>query len=348
MRKELTLLESVRKRPGMYIGTINDQTFIELIKNLLTSVIYQYKSNDIEIELSDEKHIQIIFNDVKEKIVNNHSSQFKESINSLGMDIPVLNFLSEYFSFILIDKDSRILLEQVYEKGVIKKGEINDNLIECDTLKLYAKLDKEIWKDKLRWNPGHFQKEINEFAYLNKGVKIKIKYKIDNEECKIIYKHKNGLNDWLEIVKLGGYGSSYFQTYIEEEKGEFYFEVAFAFRELSIDEAMIKSFVNDRYTHENGSHVDGLLKGVTYGVMKYFQKYDLVNAYKISEKGMEQSLVALMSVRMKNANYSGCVKNKLANPEIIEVIAKKVSEKLFEKIDKDKQSTERLIRRFEI
>ncbi len=348
MKKELTLLEAVRKRPGMFIGSMSDQAFIEMVKNLLTSVISQYEANEVEVDFFNTNSVQLVFSGIKKEIPLNHSCEYKDSLNNLGLDIPVLNFLSQDFSFVLLGENNEIKSIQKFKRGTIQSGVISSLLVKCNKLKLIAKLDGEIWEDRLKWNYYHFQKELNEFAYLNKNVKIRLKYNIEGEGCNIIYKHRNGMYDWLEIIKLSGYGNSYFQTYIEEETDEFYLEIAFAFRELSIDEAIIKSFVNDRYTHERGSHVDGLLKGVTYGVMKYFQKYGLVDSYKISERGMEQSLVALISVKMKNAIYSGCVKNKLANPEIIKPISKIVSDMLFAKIDGEKQTTERLIRRFEV
>jgi DNA gyrase/topoisomerase IV subunit B len=91
-----------------------------------------------------------------------------------------------------------------------------------------------------------------------------------------------------------------------------------------------------------------LLKGLTYGVMKYFQKHELTEKYKISEKGMKENLVAAINIKMDAPVFSGCVKNKLANPEIIESIANYVAELLFKKIEKDEKATERLIRKFEI
>jgi len=341
-------VEAIRQRPGMYVGVLCDQAIIGLIKDLLSSVIIQYKSKDIEIELFEDNRIQLTFNGIIGKVANNHSCQFQENKYLRGMDIPVLNFLSEDFAFILKDNDSKVILEQRFKKGRLSSGEINNQDSSCEKIILAAKLDKEIWKDKLKWNANHFNKELNEFAYLNRNIKFRFKYQIEDEECKIIYKYENGLQNWLDILKLSGYGNSYFQTYIVKEIGSLQFEIAFAFRELSIDEAIIKSFVNDHYTHEKGSHVDGLLKGVTNGVMKYFQKYNLVDKYKISERGMEHSLISLIHVKMDNAIFSGCVKNKLANPEIIEVIAKEVSNELFNKIEDDKKSTDRLIRRFEI
>lgn len=340
-------VEAVRKRPGMYVGNLSDNAVIGLIKNLITSVILQFEADDIIVELFEPFKLQLKFKGIKKEVDKSYSFEFQNNIGGIWMDVPILNFLSERFQFKLVD-EAKVILHQEFSKGELITEESNAEKLSCQEMIIIAKLDNEIWNNKLEWNPYHFNIQLGEFGYLNKQTKITLKYQIEKENCKVIFFHKNGLQDWLNILKLDGYGNTYFETYLEQKIGNLYFEIAFAFRELSIDQAIIKSFVNDHYTHEKGSHVDGLLKGVTLGVMKYFQKHNLVNDYKISEKGMEQSLIALINVKLEEAKFSGCVKNKLANPGIIDIIANEVTEILFNKIQKDQQSTNRLIQRFKI
>lgn len=102
------------------------------------------------------------------------------------------------------------------------------------------------------------------------------------------------------------------------------------------------------YAPENGTHIDAFLKGLTYGVMKYFQKYELTDTYKISEKGMKENLIAILNIRMAAPVFSGCVKNKLANFEIIEPIANEIATLFFNKIEADKAATQKLIQKFKI
>jgi DNA gyrase/topoisomerase IV subunit B len=110
----------------------------------------------------------------------------------------------------------------------------------------------------------------------------------------------------------------------------------------------LKSYVSDFLTFENGTHVDGLLKGLINGVMKYFQKNELTELYEMSEQGMRENLVAAINIKVKRPNYGGCVRDRLTNPEIIEPIANYVSELLFKKIEEDEEATKELIRKFKI
>lgn len=63
---------------------------------------------------------------------------------------------------------------------------------------------------------------------------------------------------------------------------------------------------------------------------------------------MQENLVAAINIKLQNPFYSGCVKNKLANPEIIEPIANYVAGLLFEMIEQDEKATEQLIRKFRV
>jgi len=248
----------------------------------------------------------------------------------------------------LYDKDDNCIYTQEYKKGIFQKGQQDKNTIQFSTMKIDFTLDTEIWGDDFKWNEHFISQEISEFAYLHKRAKFKFLYQVEDETCKLIFHFKNGLSDRLNLEKLKGLGGSYFETSIDQQIEDFHIEVAFAFREYTVDAPFLKSFVNDCFTHENGSHVDGLLKGLTYGVMQYFQKHNLTEVYKISEKGMKENLVAAINIRMDAPIFSGCVKNKLSNSEIIEPIANYVSEILLKKIEENDTSAKKLIQKFKI
>lgn len=342
--EKLNWNEHIRKRPAMYIGAVNNKGFTNLVKGILTDTIPNTESDTFQINLSAKNKGSLRFKNIKKPIAESWAIFIKPPsfYEVQAMNALCNNFTVSYFN------QNRQILEQKFNRGESNSDNIGNVEIKCDEVEIQFELDKEIWGNDFTWNENYLLHELKEFSYLHKRTKFEIEYQVDGEPCKVIYHFKNGLKDKIEIEKLNGLGSSYFETYIDEQIEDFRIEIAFAFREYSVDEKFLKSYVNDHYTHENGSHVDGLLKGLTYGVMKHFQKYHLTEKYKISEKGMEENLIAALNIRTENAVFSGCVKNKLANPEIIEPIANYIAELLFKKIEEDKESTERLIRKFEI
>ncbi len=345
--QELKWNEAIRKRPGMYIGQVNEKGFTEMLKGIISSLIQSTGTDRFSIELKENCYAKLKFNNLKGDF-ENHWGQFKRNpTNPFLVEIFVLNALSEKFKIDFWDQDNLKVGEQSFEKGgLISEKKVKS--IQCSKIEVEFLLDKNIWGEEFRWNKIYITHQLREFAYLYKETKFEISYKEDEEDCKLFYHFKNGLKDRIDIEILNGIGGSYFETEIDEKIEGFQVEIAFAFRDYSVDAPYLKSYVNDHFTFENGSHVDGLLKGLTYGVMKYFQKHDLVSKYKISEKGMKENLVAAINIKMDAAIFSGCVKNKLANPEIIEPIANYVAELLFRKIEQNEEATKRLIRKFEM
>lgn len=344
--QELSWNEAIRKRPRMYIGDINDKGFVELIKGIFSNIISHTKSNFSSIILYSENKVELKFSGLQNPIVDNCSTLSTYTVNHPVLEMGVLNALCSNFEIHFLENSETEICYQVFNKGKLQKGKIEHKEIECNSIVIKFELDKEIWNKDFEYNENYISHEIRNFAYLHKNVKFELVY--GKEKCKVLYHFKNGLGDKIEIEKINGLGRSYFDTIIDEQIENFRLEVAFAFREYSVDQPYLESYVNDSRTVEDGSHVEGLLKGLTYGVMKYFQKNKLTGEYKISEKGMKESLVAAIHLKMETPLFSGCVKNKLANSEIIEPIANRISELLFKKIEEDEESTKKLIRKFEI
>lgn len=340
--------DAIRFRPRMYIGHLDQKGFMYTLKNIILSYpVAENQLERVEFEIIGNRNAILTLYHPNSRIYNNWSKLVFHPTNPFHMDLNVLNALSSEFSLTFFGTNNINLGEQEYQCGILKKGHQIEE-ITCDKLKVEFILDDEIWGQNFQFNETYISHEIRGLAYLKKDTKFIIKYQVEELYSNIIYHFKKGLNDKLEVEKINGSGGTYFDTYTCNSLNNFEMELAFAFREYSVDEPILKSYANDYNTSENGSHVDGLLKGLTYGVMKYFQKNNLVDKYRISEKGIQENLIAMINVRLKNARFSGCVKNKLANPEIIEPIANFVSELLYSKIERDEESTKKIIRKFEI
>lgn len=339
--QELEAHEHIRMRPSMYTGSIDIRGFINLQKSLYHVILSALKADTISFEITGSHTAILKANMISAPVIDSWSRWNPTSTitNPFVLEFCILNALCSHFTITFFNKET---------DTIFKQGDTYIEPIICSQLEIKYTLDRDIWHPTFKLIETYISHEIREFAYLHKDAKFKIAYQVDQEDCNITYCFKNGLQDKINIQKLNGHGDSYFDTYISEHIGDFYVEIAFAFRSYTVDEPFLKSYVNDYYTYENGSHVDGLLKGLTNGVMKYFQKHHLTNTYKISEKGIKENLIAAVNIRMDTPFFSGCVRNKLANPEIIEPIASYIATILFDKIEKDEESTKKLIWKFEI
>jgi len=346
--QSLSHIDHIRLRPGMYLGNIGLKGFVELLKGFFSISLDELKTDLISFEFIDTHSGKLTISNIKNPVIDNWSRHRSNTKNPFILEYLVLNALSKTFQIKLSDKATKTVYEQNYERGIFINGDTDKNEIYCSQLEIAFALDETIWTNDFVWNTSFINFEIREFAYLHKEAKFKVTYPIDGEICNVIYFFKEGLKDRLNIEKLRGLGGSYFDSVLDTKIEDFDIEIAFAFRDYIVDEPFLKSFVNDYYTPENGSHVDGLLKGLTYGVMKYFQKHNLTGTYRISEKGIKENLMAMINIKMETPVFSGCVKNKLANAEIIEPIADHIASFFFKKIEADEASTKKLIEKFAI
>lgn len=340
--------EVIRLRPGMYIGSVDTRGFLHLLKGVLYNAITHYYSTAISVEIREAQSIHFKFSSINQPILKNWLSWEPTSSNSPFMiGLETLNALSTSFTIKLLDNASKAIIQETFEKGVLVGTAFPVPSFSCLEVEVEATIDPSIWGSSFVLNPIFISDDVKQFAYLNKNIQFEINYIDNNKPCRVIHHFKNGLQDKLRLEQLQGLGKSLFETSINHQSENFKLDIAFAFREYSVDEPILKSYVNNYYTHENGTHVDGLLKGLTYGIMQYFQNQQVTH-YRISEKGIKENLVAFLHIQLNEPTFVGCVRNKLANPEILDPITNLVAATLFQKMELDAEATQQLIRKFEI
>lgn len=347
---EFRWLEHIRLRPAMYLGRVNIKGFVELLKGLFSNVLSDLNANNITFEIIESNSAILKANNILLPVIDNWSKWNPNTnrTNPFVLEFQVLNALCSSFKINLLDKTHKPIFKQEYEKGEFIKGDKNKNEIQCTHLEIEFTLDKDIWGEDFEWNENFLNHQIREFAYLYNEVKFHFLYQVDNENCNITYFYKNGLKDLIDIEKFNGLMGTYFDTQIKDKIENFHIEASFAFRDSYIDQPFLKSFVNDYYTHENGSHVNGIIKGLTKGIKKYILRHNLKSNYKISKKRIKKHLIAAINLRMDNPQFSGSVKNKLANKEIIKPIENYVTNLIIEKMEDDKESAMKLLWLFEV
>jgi DNA gyrase subunit B len=346
---EFEWLEHIRHRPAMYLGDVNIKGFTELLKGLFSNVLFNLKAKHISFEITESNSAILKVNNILFPIIDSWSKWTKNPnrTNSYTLEFQVLNALCSSFKINLRDKTNKSILNQEYEKGKLTKGDKTENEIQCSQLEIEFSLDKSIWGTSFKWNENFLNYHIREFAYLYNDVKFVILNRVDKESSNITYFYKNGLKDRLDIEKLNSLMETYLDTQINTKIENFHLDISFAFRAYYIDPPFLKSYVNDYYTYENGSHVDSVIKGLTKGIKKYILKYNLKGNFKISKKRIKKHLISIINIRMDNPQFSGSLKNKLGSKEIIKPIENYVSNLLIELLEKNKESTMKLLHLFE-
>ncbi len=347
-------VEAIRKRPAMYTGSTSVRGFNQLLKDLVVGALHLTGADYFSFETIDRLKGKIVVDNIRKAVRGDLAVALDKFDGETFQTLEpvILNALSKTFSFGLYDENDAVLLEQNFERGLIARGEIIDRDFEAKKIEIAFELDDSIFEIEGGLNPDFYLEELRNLAYLHKNKTLAVAYRAAGHAARAIFNFPNGLRDSIEVQKLKGHGGTFFDTYFEHQFDDFDVEAAFAFREYDhLDEPYLKSFVNYIYTPEEGTHVNGLLKGLTEAVSKYRRKRGFSEKSLVSKKRLRETLVAAIHVRVSKVSqllFEGSVRNKLIAPNVTEPIAGHVADLLLEKMENDPETAQRFIheRRF--
>lgn len=343
-RDPRTLVEVIRGRPGMFIGGTKARDFIYLVRHLLSETVPGFKAEAVHIDILEAGRFRVTWTVME---------------TDIALDLVEVKFPMPYMHLAVLiavsaQMEMRVQMgnaewrNMVFEAGELVKGKEPLEFSKVSRLELEFSLDPSIWVPGIQINSDHLVQEVRDLAFLLNETKFGLAYTAAGEACKVTFRYPKGMLEAVEALETEGTGGIYFASALQVKLPGIELQAAWAYREYEVDAGNIRTYTNDMYTPEDGTHLDALLKGLTFAVMRYFQKNKLTEIYRISEKYMRQGLLVRMNVRLENPEYSGCVRHKLANSEIIEPIAKAVADHMFSQIEKHPEATKRLISRFEI
>jgi len=346
--KDFRWHEVVRRRPKMFLRETNIQGFIDNLKWILISSFNMSDADTFSFECIDTHSGVLKFKNLKRPIKDCWSYWYQEPIFPFTLALPVLNALSEVFKVELFDNKSSTLIKQEYVKGVLSEGTHLNNSIHADQFTISFTLDKSIWEDSFIWHIDYINTEIKALAYLNKSVKFKTLYKLDNTLSQSNYYFKNGLYNKVELAKLKDrYSNNCPIIYLDQSLHGFNIEVAF-FLSDSYRYPTLNSYVNGYTTTLHGSHVKGLLKGIIKGSKNYITEHEPESNYRITKAILKKNIVAEINIHLDFPSFRGATKEQLDNPEIIKPITQLISKSIYEELIKDFAHAQKLLSIFRV
>lgn len=347
-------LEAVRKRPGMYIGTTGPRGLhhlvYEIVDNAIDEALAGYCS-EIKVEILPGDIIRVTDNGrgipvgihptagipaVTVVFTVLHAggkfggSGYKVSGGLHGVGASVVNALSTWLEVEVCDGSH--IYKQKFERGVPKSDlEIVGDTTERGT-RITFKADPEIFKETDHYEYEVLQARLREQAFLNAGVKIILTDSRDAEEPKEdVFSYEGGIKSFVEYIHkkrgLSGIHSDIIDFSGTLPDGTSSGEVAFQYNDSY--NSLILSFANNIHTVDGGTHEDGFKRAITKVINEYAKKYNLLkdNDKKFSGDDVREGLTAIISVKVRNAQFEGQTKTRLGNTEIRGFIDGLISDK---------------------
>ena len=358
-------LEAVRKRPGMYIGSVSTKGLNHLIYEIVDNSVDEHLAGyckNIHVTLEkdgtavikdDGRGIPIGINEkagipaVEVVFTILHAGGkfgdggYKISGGLHGVGASVVNALSEWLE-VEVRIDGKVY-NQRYERGKVmyplkeigtcRKGDTGT--------KVTFMPDAEIF-EKTYFKAESIKSRLHETAYLNNELTITFENKRFGEEEKVVFNEPEGIKAYVKDLNEGK-ETLHDVIYYKRNTDGIEVEVAIQF----VDEFQenILGFCNNIYTQEGGTHITGFKTKYTMVVNQYARELGLLKEKDANYTGndVRNGMTAVIAVKHPEPRFEGQTKTKLDNPDAGKAAADMSGEELVFYFDKNLETLKTVI-----
>ena len=343
-------LEAVRKRPGMYIGSVSvrglHHLVYEIVDNCVDEALAGYCKNiHVKIEPGNiisveddgrgipvEKHKKTGISAAETVYTVLHAggkfggdSGYKVSGGLHGVGASVVNALATWTE-VTIQRDGGIY-QMSFERGktVNSLKKIGDSKKTGTKVRFLA--DDTIF-ETLEYEYEVLEKRFREMAFLTKGLRITIEDLREETPKKADFCFEGGLKSFVEFLNKNKEKLHPQPIYIEKTDGEVPVEIAIQY--TSAYNENIYSFVNNINTIEGGTHLEGFKRSLTKVFNDYARSHNILKEKDTNLQGedIREGITAVVSVKVKEPQFEGQTKTKLGNSEVTGIVQSMVNEAL--------------------
>ncbi len=345
-------LEAVRKRPGMYIGStgpkglhhlvyeIVDNSIDEALAGYCTHIEVEILPGDVITVRDNGRGIPVGLNEklgiptVTVVLTVLHAggkfggSGYKVSGGLHGVGSSVVNALSSWLE-VEISRDGKVYAQR-FERGTAVNELTVIGSSDHDGTFIRFKADPEIFTETTEYEFDVLQKRLREQAFLNAGLSITLTDKRNPDAVvEEVYCYEGGISSFVEfMIKTRGYQVLHPEVvHMAVTDGDSIAEVALQYND-SYNENIV-SFANNIHTVDGGVHETAFKTAITRILNDYARKHGMLKDSDASLKGddVREGLTAVISVKLKDAQFEGQTKGKLGNTSIGPLINTLLNEK---------------------
>ena len=348
-------LDAVRKRPGMYIGSTSRKGLNHLVYEIVDNSVDEHLAgycSEIRVTLNDDGSATISDNGrgipvgmhkqgvSAERVVFTtlhaggkfDNNAYRTSGGLHGVGSSVVNALSEWFE-VEVRQDGHVHAMSFKVGDPVDSLKVIGDTDETGTT-IRFKADPEIFQETTRYEFDTLEKRLREQAFLNAGLKITLTDLRENPEREEpqVYCYEGGITEFVNFVNnKRGF------TPLHEEpisfnavKGDREVDISLMYND-SYNE-ILYSYANNVRTIDGGTHENGFKTALTRVFNDYGKKYNILkdNDKKLSGDDVREGLIAVISVKLTEAEFEGQTKGKLGNTEMTPLVSKTVYDKLME------------------
>ena len=360
-------LEAVRKRPGMYIGSVSTKGLNHLIYEIVDNAVDEhlagycttikvYLEADGSATVEDngrgipvgmhEKGIsaeRLVFTTLHAggKFDNN---AYKTSGGLHGVGSSVVNALSNRLTVRV--KNGGQIYEDKYEKGIPVLDLINGLLPVVGKTKETGTtinfLPDDTIFDKTRFKEDEVKSRLHETAYLNPNLTIIFEDRRKAEPEHVVYHEPDGITGFIKDMNKSQEPVHEVISFSGESEG---ISVEVAFQYVNEFHENVLGFCNNIYNAEGGTHLTGFKTAFTNIINTYARELGILKEKDVNFTGpdVRNGMTAVVSIKHPDPRFEGQTKTKLDNQDAAKVVSKVTSEEMVRYFDRNLETLKSII-----
>ena len=362
-------LEPVRKRPGMYIGSTNQDGLHHLVNEVLdnsidevlaghaTDISFQYKKDgsikikdngrgipiDFHPKYKNKRALEVVLTTLHAGGKFN-SNAYKTSGGLHGVGISVVNALSSLLQ-VQVFKDGKVY-RQDYSKGKVKtKIKIEKCSKKLKGTEISFIPDESIFEET-QFVPKKLYNFINMKSVLVGGTTIN--FEIDKELIKDktpnkkSFFYKKGIEDYFQLEYANN--SKLFEKNFllkSKIKDNENFETLISFN--TNENSSLMSYCNTIETPDGGSHENGIRNGILKAIKLYGQKNQFSKISNINHSDIFDYSNVIISIFINDPSFEGQTKKRIIMPSLQKEIESKIQQDFLLWLNSNKKNSKILL-----
>lgn len=341
-------LEAVRKRPGMYVGSTSSEGLHhlvwEIVDNSIDEVLAGFATK-IHVIIEKDNSITVI-DDGRGIPVGIQAKTGRPAVETVftvlhaggkfggggykvsgglhGVGSSVVNALSTQLD-VKVYKEGNVYYQEYRRGAVVDDLKIIEQTDRHGTT-VHFTPDPEIFTETTEFDFSKLATRIRELAFLNRGMRISIEDKREEEPVINEYHYDGGIKSYVEYLNANKTVIFPEPVYLEGEQQDIAVEVSMQYTDGY--HSNIMSFANNIHTYEGGTHESGFKTALTRVINDYARKQKLMkeNDDNLTGEDVREGLTAVISIKHPDPQFEGQTKTKLGNSEVRTVTDRLFSE----------------------
>ncbi len=360
-------LEAVRKRPGMYIGSVSTKGLNHLIYEIVDNSVDEHLAgycDTIKVTLEVDGSATVEDNGrgipvgMHEKGISAErlvfttlhaggkfdNSAYKTSGGLHGVGSSVVNALSTKLTVRV--KSGGCIYEDRYERG-IPVMDLVDGLLPVvgktrETGTTISFLPDDTIFDKTRFKEDEVKSRLHETAYLNPKLTIIFEDKRKEEPEKVTYHEPEGIIGFIKDMNRSKETVHDVIFFSGESEG---ISVEVAFQYVNEFHENVLGFCNNIYNSEGGTHLTGFKTQFTNVINTYARELNILKEKDANFTGADvrNGMTAVVSIKHPDPRFEGQTKTKLDNQDAAKAVAKVTGEEIVRFFDRNLETLKSII-----